>query len=268
MKKLFCTLISACVVLGSVVGCSNAARTAEETLDRAVESEYPSGVVYLSSRDSGVSESFMPDAGQPLLMIMTNCFNPAREDMPSIKLSQDSEVIAQFGGVCADGNGHIGMVPALFDAKAGKVTVEIAPEDAKDLAFRLIGYNDPIAIHEAHREESEEFLDVQLESTASATVYVSSRDGVLSPTTFTLDPSLTELAVSAACFSEDRGDEVVEITLLQGSEVLTTLGMTCAPGEQSGTVTPETFDPGQDVTVEITPGAEEDLALRIFGYTD
>ena len=133
-------LITAAALLCSLSGCSDAAVSAEDNLDAAIQKEHPGATVYLSSRDVDGVGSFVPDEEQPDLLIMSHCFNPDRVDMPSIKVMQDSVVIAEGSSGCEGGVGYVGMTPALFDPEGGEVTVEISPEDAKDMAFRLIGY--------------------------------------------------------------------------------------------------------------------------------
>ncbi len=141
MIKKSLSLVTATVLLSFLCGCTDAADSAEKYLDAGVERNYPESTLYLTSRDVDGSASFMPDPGQPDLMLLGTCFNNDRDDRPSIEVFQNSELITEFDTDCVGGEGYVGLVAELFNTDGGEVTVEISLEDAQDFAFRVLGIN-------------------------------------------------------------------------------------------------------------------------------
>ena len=144
MHKKWISWAAAAVLLCSVLGCSGDAKaSAENHLDEEIPKAYPAGVVYLTSRDgfSG-SATFTPDRSQQMLAIVGTCFATDRDDMPELRMLQGSELVTTFGTYCSSDEGWGAMVPALFDPDGEEVTIEISEADAKDFAFRVVGYNE------------------------------------------------------------------------------------------------------------------------------
>ncbi len=119
------------------------------------------------------------------------------------------------------------------------------------------------------KESAEDHLDAEIPKAYPAgVVYLTSRDGFSGSAAFTPDSSQQMLALVGNCFTDDR-DDMPELRVMQGSELLTTFGIYCSSDEGYGAMVPALFDPdGEDVTIEISEADAKDFVFRIVGYND
>lgn len=144
MLKKCVSLVAAMMMASSLIGCgASASETAEKHLDSEVAKTYPSGTVYLSSRDGFTgSATFTPDGVSRQLAVVTSCFAD-RDATVEVTVTQDSVLVGGGEVSCSsEGLGTITLTSSGLDLNGGDMTVDMSEEDAQDMALRIVGFNE------------------------------------------------------------------------------------------------------------------------------